>query len=185
MFQHQPMIPAFKLDRRFSFGGPLLKGHARRARPVSKNFPLFLSFESRSSGGLSSLLLNERWILSLARRLAARFRIRLHSLRVSSAKDLQILLNVRKRSDLAGFLRSLGGLIPRKLMEKKSFRSKNWRGNFWRQRPFSWILNWKDQFQKMLGDLRFRRNVVLFSENASGRKSYVTVDFEAAKPAPS
>ncbi len=170
VFTHQPSIPALKLDRRFSFGGPLLKGHARKARPISKNFPILVAFESTTLGGMTSLLANERWILALIHRLARRFEIQIHSLRVSSAKDLQILIRVRKRSQLSDFFRSLAGLIPRKMIEKRSLRNKSWRGGFWKQRPFTWILHWDEQFKRVLADLRKRRSVVLLTENSYGHR---------------
>ncbi len=153
-FVSQPHLPPLKFDRRFAFGGPLLKGHARRARPVSKRFPLFLAFESTSRGGSSSLLHNERWILRLLMRLARRFQIRVYSARIASSKDLQILLHCQKRSDLQGFLRSLGGLIPRKLIEKRALRARIWRGSYWKQRPFSWLLPVDGLFQRLRAYLR-------------------------------
>jgi hypothetical protein len=154
VFVSQPQLPPLKLDRRFAFGGPLLKGHARRARPISRNFPLLLAFESTSRGGSSSLLHNERWILALVQRLARRFQIRIYSARISSLKDLQILVHVKKRSNLHGFLRSLGGLIPRKILEKKQMRGRNWQGSYWKQRPFSWLLHWDGLFRKIQAHLK-------------------------------
>jgi hypothetical protein len=173
VFQHQPPLSGFKLDRRFSFGGPLLKGHARKARPVSKNFPMLVVFESKSTGGISSLLANERWVLALTQRLARRFRIDLKAQRVSSAKDLQLLIRIRRRSDLCGFFRSLGGLIPRKLIEKRPFRHRGWRGSFWKQRPFTWILHWDGLFAKIRADFGKRRSVVLVAENSYGHQTYL------------
>lgn len=126
------------------FGGFLLKNaHAREARPFSKKTDLHLTFLARPLWGKKSFLHPEkrRAITVILRRQARHEKLRIKDLRFE-ANRIHLSLWAGQKAALANFLRSVSGLIARRVLsaEKGSPLKDKRNERLWIRRPLSaWL----------------------------------------------
>lgn len=141
--------------QRSLFGGPLLAGaHARSKRPVGKKSRFSISlFANEKYLQSNSLLLdlNKRRIHVLIRRQCRICKIKLYAIKILKS-EIHIELQIKDRSEYQKFIRSLTGLLCRKLLGRERGPARRHKNNtstqvgFWRCRPLTFLLenkNWQ------------------------------------------
>jgi len=138
------LLPGFHFKNRLSFGGSLLDGKRKSARPVDSKQALHLVLRSSQARGESSLLRHAHALDRLLNRQAELHGVHVLD-RANAGNHLHLVVRPRSRRALRGFLRSVSGLIARKVLRKErgpaGVRSRDRRAshNFWDARPFSRI----------------------------------------------
>lgn len=128
-----------------AFGGALLKGHPRKARPISLKRPLHLVLRSTLATGDRSFLRRHREIQTLIHRAARQQGIRLYRL-ANSGNHLHLLILARTRRTYRAFIRTVSGLIARLALGTQKTRPA--RQRFWDHRPFTRIVAWGRDYRQ-------------------------------------
>jgi REP element-mobilizing transposase RayT len=136
---------SFKLKNDLSqigkpFGGSQLKGNPKVKRPFSRKHLIHLILKSSKAKGAHSFLhpRNRKKIDPLVRSLAKRFGLSIKDY-VNVGNHLHILVKAGHRICLTRFLRTLTGLIPRKLLG--CHKTHPLEEPFWDGRPFTKIVS--------------------------------------------
>jgi hypothetical protein len=142
MFVHQTGFGLLKSRRFQAFGGPLLKGHARQARPFSKRLPmLFVMKSAPKAHGRYDLLRYQRLIQKVLGRLARKMRIQVIAYSQLNGRHIHFVIQSPSREAQANFLRALSGLVARAVWSAERGRPAKNVKNFWAQRPYSQLLS--------------------------------------------
>lgn len=135
----------FEDHRRTAFGGSLLKGNPRHARPLSFKRPLHLVLRSTLATGERSFLRRAREVERIVRRSARRQNVRVYRL-ANSGNHLHLLVRPGSRHAYRAFIRSVTGLLARAMLGSRKRRPA--REKFWDARPFSRVLAWGRDFRQ-------------------------------------
>lgn len=160
--------------QRSLFGGPLLaSAHARTKRPVGKKsrFSISLFANERYLQSRSLLLdLNKRRIHVLVRKQCRICKIRLYAIKILKA-EIHIELQIKDRRDYQKFIRSLTGLLCRKLLGRERGPARRNKKNtlapvgFWRCRPLTFLFdnkNWQMALIECQKQLTLASTQILF-----------------------
>ncbi len=143
----------WKNSKNGAFGGSLLKGNPKEARPIVTRRAMHLVLRSRLATGSRSFLLNARGVENLIRKQATRFGVVVYDL-ANVGNHIHLIVKVQERKDLGRFLRSVTGLLARKTLRAE--RGSPWRTvskptaetshtskrrPFWDTRPFSRVID--------------------------------------------
>ncbi len=140
------------------FGGSLLKGHAKKARPISTKESLHLVLKSKYALGQNSMLQkkNALQINFLVRKQAQKFGVKIYEF-VNVGNHLHLVIRVGHRQLYSHFIRSITGLIARHVMgaergsagqalaksdDMSSKGSASRSKKFWEARPFTRLIAW-------------------------------------------
>lgn len=122
-----------------SFGGSRLRGHPKKKRPFSKrNLIHVILKSSRAKGALSFLHPRHRVKVDrLVRAVAQKTGVEIRDY-VNVGNHLHLLIRCSHRDFVTAYLRSLAGLLPRRLMNCEKGRPLGF--SFWDARPFTKIV---------------------------------------------
>jgi REP element-mobilizing transposase RayT len=143
MFPHQSWIPQLKAPRFQAFGGPLLKGNARKARPFSKRSPMLIVLKSEPKAqGRYDLLRYQVLIQKILFRLARRFKIKVIGYSQLNGRHIHFLIQSPNKNAQSHLLRAFSGLVARVVWSSERGRPATSIKSLWSQRPYSQILSW-------------------------------------------
>ena len=129
--------PSLKLDLRY--GGDLLLGKRKTARPISTKYAMHTTLRSDEAKGRLSFLLpkNSRLIRHLVATLPTQYGVRVYELSING-NHLHLLTRAMSRKGFKSFLRVLAGMIAMKLTGAK--KGNGLLKRFWASRPWSRIV---------------------------------------------
>ncbi len=155
-------LPGFKQMGEKQFGGGLLRGNPRGARPISTKRPMHLVLKSSMATGKRSFLMPERSkrIEEMIHRLGKLQGVRIYRF-ANSGNHLHLLVLPRSRKAFSQFVRSISGVAARLSLEKERGkarppdskdattrkRSIAPKPAFWDARPFTRIVDWGREFK--------------------------------------
>lgn len=131
---------AFKgFDRRTTFGGQLLKGNARTARPIDSKLPLHLVLRSHGKVSMRSPRLYKR-VQELVERVTKKYGVTLYEWS-NVGNHLHFVIRVTKRQLWSSFIRELTGRIA---------LAANTKERFWIYKPFTRVvMGWRKAFRQV------------------------------------
>jgi REP element-mobilizing transposase RayT len=143
------------------FGGELLNNsHPKTKRPISTKDPMHIVLRSGIAKGELSLLCKGRStkIMGTIYRIADRYDIKIYDIAVNF-NHLHILLKLKYRDSYSPFIRSISGIISRLVLNARKGKAKLDKSSmdfkkFWLHRPFSRIMNWGRDFDKLKSYIR-------------------------------
>ena len=157
-----------KADLRF-FGGQLLHGRRRSARPLSAKEPIHLVMRSSWAKGVNSFLRprNKNEISRLIKVISEKYMVRVYQVAIVSNHLHFVIQLPRRRQNYKTFVRVLSSQIASHVMQKQSFRSFKQRvlgqergdphpaitepqglaQQFWQFRPWTRVLYWGRDFK--------------------------------------
>jgi REP element-mobilizing transposase RayT len=130
-------------------GGELSIGRRKALRPLARKRPLHLVLKSRRSLRRHGPLISKE-----AHRLAEKFSCRLYDIAVAE-DHIHLVLLIAGRKEYKAFIRSLTGLLARKIQK-----------GLFMLLAFTRVANWGKDFQRLKSYLKKNR------EEASGERSY-------------
>lgn len=142
MAQKDFQMSLFNMKSPKIFGASLLKAsNPKTKRPISTKHAMHLVLKSKYTKGSRSFLLkaNREAIDCILKSQAKRWGIRLYRYE-NVGNHLHILLKTGHRRWLAGYLRSVTGLIARHILRSERGCGKSIQ--FWEARPFSRVVTW-------------------------------------------
>lgn len=129
---------AFK--QKLCFGGQLLKGNAREARPIDTKLPLHVVLRSHGKVSLRSPSLY-RHVSEMVERTAKTYGVRIYEW-ANVGNHLHLLVRVTKRQLWSAFIRALTGKIARAAKKTKE--------RFWIYKPFTRVIKgWQKAFRSV------------------------------------
>ena len=131
---------SWNLPKHTPFGGDLLKGNPKKARPVVTNRAMHVILRSSLATGSRSFLKDARGIERLIRHQARSLGIVVYDL-ANAGNHIHLILKLQQREDLGRFLRAVGGLIARKVLGAEKNSPSKLERSFWDKRPYSRIIN--------------------------------------------
>ena len=120
-----------------AFGGPLLKNsHAREVRPFTRQADLHLCLQARALPLKRNFWRpdKKRGIHIILRRQARRHSVKLKWFSIE-ANRIQIVVTTKQRKNVSNFLRSICGLIARRVLEIEKGSGKLKSKSLWVGRP--------------------------------------------------
>ena len=143
------------------FGGEYLKNsNPKTARPVSTKDPMHIVLRSGIAKGKLSFLSQGRSskIMGVIYRIADKFDIKVYDIGVNH-NHVHLLIKLRYRDTYNKFVKSITGIISRIVLGAEKGKAKIDRNSddfkkFWLHRPFSRILNWGRDFNKLISYIR-------------------------------
>ena len=139
----------FESTKQKSFGGDLLQGKRKTARPLSTKLPVHLVFRARQT----SLRAKQSEIQGLLNRFARKFGVKIYEFAICT-NHIHLLVRIHSRSLYRQFARAFTGSVSRKFKIQ------------WLVRPFTRLLSWGRDFKTA-------RNYVMQNEKeASGEIRY-------------
>jgi REP element-mobilizing transposase RayT len=143
----QLLFPEFDRLKLKDFGGSLIKGNPREARPISVKRPMHLVLRSTLAKGKCSFL-NARRAKQI--RLIVENSARVQGIKIyrfaNSGNHLHLIILARSRLAFSRFIRTITGLIARLTLGVE--RGKSMGIKFWDARPFTRILEWGRDFRR-------------------------------------
>lgn len=153
MKRKQPFLPLseFKKLGVKEFGGSLLKGNPKEARPLSTKKAIHLVLRSSvAKGKLSFLTANnmariEKTIHSVAKKLGVKvYRY------ANSGNHLHLIILPSSRPAFNAYIRSVTGIIARIVTGRERGQGENAAvDSFWDARPFTRIIEWGREFKSV------------------------------------
>ncbi len=128
-------------------GGEIRRGRRKLARPFDPKRALHVVLRSSRARGPWSLLApkNKVQVHLLLESVSTRFGIRVYR-SANAGNHLHLLLRAKSRQSLQGFLRTLAGLLARKITGAKKGQS---RGKFWDLLAYSRVVAWGKAFREV------------------------------------
>lgn len=133
---------SFLKDYKKEFGGSLLVGKRKAARPLSVNRPIHLILKSTGSSCFNP---GNRKIESLVRKHANRYGIKLYEISLNWS-HIHLLIRLPSREAYLAFIRTMTSLVVSLLSKIKG---KNLKGLF-DLRPFNRIISWGREFKTVI-----------------------------------
>jgi REP element-mobilizing transposase RayT len=174
----QFIFSGFEKLKAKDFGGALIKGNPREARPVSTKRPMHLVMRSTFTRGERSFLRPARakQIKELVQRTSQRHGVKVYRF-ANSGNHLHMIVLPRSRNGFNAFIRAISGLIARLTLGVERGRAKGLK--FWDARPFTRILEWGKDYtnacryllQNTLEALGFAPYLPRTAQAKTGRKS--------------
>ena len=142
----QPYLPGFQAFGIKEFGGTLIKGNPREARPISIKRPMHVVMRSSLAKGPHSFLSPKRSkrIRDLIHRMGSAKGVKVYRF-ANSGNHLHLIVLSRTREGLSDYLRAISGLIARMTLNVERGRALGVK--FWDARPYTGILEWGRQFR--------------------------------------
>jgi len=130
------------------FGGSLIKGNAREARPIALKRPMHLVMRSSYAKKEKSFLRPERArrIHQIIHRVGTLSGVKIYRY-ANSGNHLHLVIRARSRRSLSNFLRAVSGIIARLTLGAERGKARGLK--FWDARPFSRILEWGREYQNV------------------------------------
>jgi REP element-mobilizing transposase RayT len=145
------------------FGGSLLHGKRRNARPLSTKEPIHVVLRSSWAGGAFSFLLskNKKTIEHQLRVTSKRYGVKVYRSAIVS-NHLHLIIQIHNRKAYLNFIRVFSGQVASHMMNRRSFRqfqkslpsqnrdSAEVQGSgqaFWQFRPWTRVLYWGKDFR--------------------------------------
>ena len=136
------------------FGGALLKGNAKMARPLSTKEAVHLVLKSAQAIGTKSMLhtYNVSKIDEIIRTHARLCRIRIYHL-VNVGNHLHLVIKLDDRKEFSKFIRVITGLIARHVLKSQrgaageSKAAGYEKNQFWVARPFTRLIAWGRDYE--------------------------------------
>lgn len=125
------------------FGGSMLIGTRKSARPLSRKHALHLILRSSRAKGPWSFLKHRANIQTLLNREAKKFGIRFYKVSYNG-NHLHFLLRIHSRNEYKKFIRAISSLIAGKVTRTLGRRGI---GTFWDARPFSRVVTFGRDFR--------------------------------------
>ncbi len=138
----QFILPTLKKNS--EHGGTIATGKRKERRPINPKKSHHLVFKSSQSVFLHPQ--NAPFIKLLLARMSQRFKVRLFRYSINS-NHLHLLTQPMNRKGMQGFLRSISGIIARKMTGAK--KGKACGKGFWEQVVFSKVVEWGRQFARV------------------------------------
>jgi hypothetical protein len=136
------------------FGGMLLKGNAKTARPLSSKNAIHLVLKSEQAIGPKSMLnpKNIDRVNAIVHEIAKKKFIEIYSY-VNVGNHLHLVIKLKRRfpfgqEDFREFIRAVTGLIARHIL--KAERNHAVGLHFWQARPFTRIVSWGQDFKRLM-----------------------------------
>lgn len=127
------------------FGGAYLKkSHAKTKRPITTKRSMHLVMRSSLAKGEKSFLRHAAAIQKIVQVQAKRFGVRVYRL-ANAGNHLHLVILPSSRGGFNSFVRSLSGVIARRVLGAERGSAKNLQ--FWDQRPFTRILEWGKEYR--------------------------------------
>lgn len=124
------------------FGGSLLQGKRKEARPISTKTPMHVILKSEQAKGLCSFI-NHRSALEVAlSKISEKFRVRIYDKSVNN-NHIHIIARFKTRADYKAWIRMLAAEIVRIIARRMKKPLKN----FFTFRPYTKIISWGRQFE--------------------------------------
>jgi hypothetical protein len=142
----QPYFEALQGLKEKSFGGSLIKGNAREARPISVKRPMHLVMRSTRAKGEHSLLARRMRIERAIRKVGKLTGVKVYRY-ANSGNHLHLVILPRSRPAYHAFIRAISGIVARIALGVERGRpgAHDTRG-FWDALPFTKIIEWGRQF---------------------------------------
>lgn len=129
------------------FGGAYLKNsNPKEKRPISIKNSMHLVMRSQHEKGSRSLLKFEKTIKEIINAQGRRFGVKIYR-QANGGNHLHLIVLPRSRQAFNGFIRSISGLIARLVLQAQ--RGAAVGIQFWEKRPFTRIVSWGREFQKV------------------------------------
>ena len=130
------------------FGGSLLKGNARIARPISTQKPVHVVMKSRLAKGEKSFsrMKRAKQIEQVVKKIAYENDIKMQRF-ANGGDHLHFVLKTPSRKSFNSFLRAISGLIAR--ISLGAERGKPVDKQFWESKPYSKILDTEDELKRV------------------------------------
>jgi hypothetical protein len=141
--QKQLLFPALEGLSTKSFGGSLIKGNAREARPISVKRPMHLVMRSSRAKGEHSLLARSLRIERAIRRVGARKGVKVYRY-ANSGNHLHLVILPKSRAAYHAFIRAISGIVARIALRVERGKARGLK--FWDALPFTKIIEWGRQF---------------------------------------
>jgi hypothetical protein len=139
------LLPTLEGLKEKTFGGSLIKGNARVARPISVKRPMHLVMRSTLAKGERSLLRRSQTIEKLVHRLGRTKGVKVYRY-ANSGNHLHLVILPKSRNAYFAFIRAVSGLIPRLILGVQ--RGKPLKLKFWDTLPYTKIIEWGRQFKR-------------------------------------
>ena len=141
------------------FGGSLLgiNGNSRERRPLSGSYGIHIVMRSHRARGSKSMRhkRHRHPVKTIVFKQAKKWGVRIYEY-ANVGNHLHILARPSSRQSYCGFIRSVTGLIARRVM--KTERGRPQKAKFWETKPFSRVVPWGRAF-------RIARNYVKQNES--------------------
>jgi hypothetical protein len=143
----QPLFPQFDGLNLRQFGGSLLKGNPKHARPISTKRPLHLVMRSSLAKGSHSFLAGSRArrVHQIVHQTGAKLGVKVYRY-ANSGNHLHIIVLPRSRQAFHAYIRAISGLIARTTLGVE--RGKKLGLKFWDARPFTRIVEWGRDYRR-------------------------------------
>jgi len=142
------LLPGFKKLGSKEFGGSLLKGNPREARPLVTKRPMHPVLRSTLATGDKSFLnpSRARKIKWLVHRIGKQVGVKVYRY-ANSGNHLHLVILARSRPAFIKYVKSISGLIARLTMGTE--RGSPLGRKFWDARPFTKIIEWGREFRAL------------------------------------
>ncbi len=150
----EEQLSLFKRKIIRQFGGALLKGNAKIARPLSTKEAVHLVLKSAQAIGTKSMLhtYNVSKIDEIIRTHSRLCRIRIYHL-VNVGNHLHLVIKLDDRKEFSKFIRVITGLIARHVLKSQrgaageSKAAGYEKNQFWVARPFTRLIAWGRDYE--------------------------------------
>ena len=132
-----------EMKRQAEFGGSLLQGKRKTARPFSKRKPMHITFKRSNSYGRLSLVAKQTAIVLLVNALAKKHGVKVYELSVNPDHVHFLLLSPAKKL-FQKFLRECSAKIVGLMTRAK--KGQRLVARFWQCRPWSRLVEWGRAF---------------------------------------
>jgi hypothetical protein len=165
------------------FGGAYLKsGNPKSKRPISIKRSSHLVMRSLLAKGSLSFLRHDEEIRSTINTQAKKFGVKVYRL-ANGGNHLHMVILPRSRAAFNSFIRSISGLIARKVLKAERGDPKNLK--FWEKRPFTRIVEWGRDYKKVcsyllqntleaLGFVEYQPRKTRYVENQPRKTRHIT-----------
>jgi len=137
---------SFQNDYKKEFGGSLLQGKRKSARPLSTKKPIHLILKC---SGKSVFNPSHRKLENLIRYQANKYGIKIYEIALNWS-HVHLLVKLPSREAYVAFIRTITSLIVGVLSKTKGDLSKNTLKGIFDLRPYTKILSWGKQFQRVV-----------------------------------
>ena len=127
---------------RTTHGGDVRAGRRKLERPVSTRRPMHVVLTSHRARGPWSLRKHDRVVRDVLRRMARRFDVRVYDV-ANVGSHLHLVVRARRRDGFQGFLRSLTGIVARRVTGAARGRPA---GRFFDGLAWSRVVSWGRDF---------------------------------------
>jgi REP element-mobilizing transposase RayT len=124
--------------RRLEHGGDVGRGRRKLERPVSTRRPMHVVLSSHRADGPWSLRRHDRTVRQTLRDMARRFDVRVYDF-ANVGSHLHLLVRARRRDAFQNFLRSLAGILARRITGARRGRPT---GPFFNSLAWTRVVQW-------------------------------------------